>query len=174
MKTEPYLTVSEISRRQDMTARNVRKILKGLKEFGNESMIYKDKKGNWRILHSLERYFKRKRAKGKRNYYALSFDIPKRTEVDKIPEMMKYAFGLLEDDTAEIHYVVEMKRKKIEPHVHCYYICKSRKRMREAINLSFSGTSYYHAKVFDLEGWTGYMTKDGLTITTIKNKQNEE
>ena len=92
-------------------------------------------------------------------------------EVEKIHSVIQYAIGLLEDPTAEIHYVVEMKKRKIEPHVHTYYRCKSRKAMKQVINLAFGGTSYYHSKVFDLEGWKRYITKDGLTITTIKNTE---
>lgn len=174
MITKPYLTVPEISQRQDMSTRQVRNILRGLNEFGNESMIYKDHNGSWQVLNSLERYFKRKRAKGKRTYYALSFDIPKGVAVDDIHEMMLYAFELVDDPDAEIHYVVEMKKKNIEPHIHSYYKCASRKRMKEAVNTAFSGTNYHQAKVFDLEGWKGYMTKDGLTITTIKNQKDEK
>ena len=168
MQQNEYVTVNEISLKYDMTTRNVRKIISKLTENCSETTLYKNNKNEWQIHRLLIPKFKPKRTR-KNKYYALSIDpCANYTEAD-INTVLKFVFEQMSNDSLEINYVIEQKKSNNRNHLHCFVKCSERKRLLDLFKLGFSRISYNESVIFDLEGWKGYITKDGSQITTLKH-----
>jgi hypothetical protein len=168
MQQNEYLTVKEISLKYDMSARNVRKIISKLTDNCSETTLYKNKNHEWQVHHLLVPKFKPQRTR-KNKYYALSIDpCGKYTEKD-INVVMRFVYGEMNDDTLELNYVIEQKKSNNQNHLHCFVKCTNKKKLLDLLKLGFSRISYHESVIFDLEGWRGYITKDGSQITTLKN-----
>jgi hypothetical protein len=166
-----YLTVKEISRKVNMTMRNVRKIVSKLKNEKSESLIHKDKNNNWLIHHLLLPNFKRKRNK-KESYYAITIDPSGDYTEKEIDEVFNYVVDKIDQTDLEFHYSIEKKIKDGKNHIHCFTNSIERKKLITALHLGFSKMSYFQSVIFDLDGWKNYITKTGTAIKMIK-KNNE-
>lgn len=165
-----YLTVGEISKKCNMTARNVRKIITKLKVVKNENLLHKNQLDEWQIHHLLLPEFKRKRVKLDK-YFALTIDPCYNYTTSEIDTIMSYIFsgnGSI-DNGLEINYVVEQKKSNNQSHIHCYIKTNQKRKLMQSVKESFSHTSYHESDVFDLEGWKNYITKNGNPITTLIN-----
>ena len=170
MTTKEYLNVSEISKKCNMTARNVRKIITKLKVVKNENLLHKNQLDEWQIRHLLLPEFKRKRIKRDR-YFALTIDPYYNYTPSEIDTIMSFIFscnGAIEDNL-EINYVIEQKKSNNQNHIHCYIKTNQKRKLMQCVKESFCKTSYHESDVFDLEGWKNYITKDGNPITTLIN-----
>jgi hypothetical protein len=168
MQQNEYSTVKEISLKYDMSARNVRKIISKLTDNCSETTLYKNKNHEWQVHHLLVPKFKPQRTR-KNKYYALSIDpCGKYTEKD-INVVMRFVYGEMNDDALELNYVIEQKKSNNQNHLHCFVKCTNKKKLLDLLKLGFSRISYHESVIFDLEGWRGYITKDGSQITTLKN-----
>lgn len=163
-----YLSVAEIGKQNNMTTRNVRRIIKELSLEKNKHLLYKDKFNRWQVHQLLKHQFKRKRVR-KQHFFALSFDVyPNYTEED-IKRIMLFIFNQVDDSSLELNYTVESKKANGQPHVHCYIKCTNKKvEVLKNLKLMFSGMSFHEQKIFDLERWRAYITKDGSPIITLK------
>jgi hypothetical protein len=168
MQQNEYVTVKEISLKYDMSARNVRRIISKLTENCSEATLYKDKNHEWQVHHLLIPKFKPQRTR-KNKYYALSIDpCAKYTESD-INVVMRFVYEQMNDGSLELNYVIEQKKSNNQNHLHCFVKCSDKKKLLDLFKLGFSRISYKESIIFDLDGWKGYITKDGSPITTLKN-----
>lgn len=168
MRVNEFISVSEMSAMQGMTSRNVRKIISRIKPDKTDDQMYKDTIGNWWIHESQKDNFIRKHAKPEPVYYAITLDVPVLMNEGGIRTAMAFALDQLNDPDAEINYVIERKLANNLPHIHGYYKCNSTAKMKKALRTAFSSPNYYHTKVFDLDGWVSYITKDGSPIIELK------
>ena len=168
MQTNEYLSVKEISTKYDMSARNVRRIISKIAENYSEVMLYKDKNNQWLIHHLLIPKFKPQRVR-KSKYYALSIDPCINYTKSDIDGVMKFVCEQMGSDELEMNYVIEAKLSNNRNHLHCYVRCSNKKKLIDCFKLGFSQISYHESKIFDLNGWKQYITKDGGQITTLKN-----
>lgn len=173
MITQEYYTVNEISKINDMTARNIRKIIAGLQSDNNESLLYKDANNSWRVHHLLLPNFKRKRNKVKK-YHAITIDPVESYEVGEIIERLSQAANLLNDSTLEFEITIEQKLANGRNHIHGYYHTSKKRALMNGLKFWFPSMSYHITEAYDLEGWISYITKNGEEIITItKTKENE-
>ena len=163
-----YFTVKEISRKVNMTMRNVRKIISKLKDEKNETLLHKDKNNSWLIHHLLLPNFKRQRNK-KERYYAISIDPSNDFSEKEIDEVLNYVLEKNDQSDLEFHYSIEKKQKDGKNHIHCFTNSIEKRKLIRALHLGFSKMSYRQNVIFDLEGWKNYITKTGTIIKTIKN-----
>lgn len=168
MQQNEYLTVKEISSKYEMTTRNVRRIISSLTDNCSETMLHKNKNGEWRVHHLLAPKFKPQRTR-KNKYYALSIDPCTDYSKSDIDVVMKFAYEQMGDDVLEINYVVEQKKSNNRNHLHCYVKCSNKKKLINCFKLGFSQISYRESVIFDLNGWKDYIKKDGSQIITLKN-----
>lgn len=169
MQQNEYLKVKEISIKYNMSARNVRRIISKIAENYSEAMLYKDKNNQWLIHHLLIPKFKPKRVRKSNCYYALSFDPCANYTNSDIDVVMKFVCEQMGSEELEINYVIEQKLSNNRNHLHCYVKCSNKKKLIDCFKLGFSQISYHESKIFDLNGWKQYITKDGGQITTLKN-----
>ena len=168
MQQNEYLTTKEISIKYDMTTRNVRKIISKLTESCSEATLYKNKNGEWQVHHLLVPRFKPQR-KRRNKYYALSIDPCAKYSESDINVVIKFVYEQMNDDSLELNYVIEQKKSNNQNHLHCFVKCPDKKKLLDLFKLGFSRISYRESIIFDLEGWKGYITKDGSQIITLKN-----
>lgn len=168
MQTNEYLSVKEISTKYDMSARNVRRIISKLTDDYSNELLYKNKNDEWQIHQLLVPKFKPQR-KRRNKFYALSIDPCSNYTVNDINTIMNFVYAQMGDTTLELNYVIEQKKSNNQNHLHCYIKCSDRKKLLDLFKLGFSRISYNESTIFDLEGWKGYITKDGSQITTLKN-----
>lgn len=169
MITNEYLDVKTISKETNQSARNVRRIIKKIENEVSPELLHQDKNNCWLVHHLLLARFKPQRIRTEK-YYALSIDPCYNYSEIEINAILQFICENMKDDKLEINYVVEQKKANSQNHIHCYVKCESKRKLIENIRLGFSAVSYKQTPVFDLEGWKRYITKDGSTITTIKNK----
>lgn len=168
MSKKEYLSVTEISKLNGMTTRNVRRIINELLETKNEYLLRKDKLNRWEVHQLLKPHFKRKR-KRKQNYFGFSFDVYKNYTLNDIKKTLEFAFQYSNDPELEIHYTVENKKANGQPHVHSFIKSTNKKsEVLRTLKLLFAHLSYHESKIFDLERWKQYITKDGSPIITLK------
>lgn len=167
MLKNEYLTVKDISNKYMMSTRNVRRIISTLENNCSESTLYKDKNNHWRVHHLLISKFKPKRIRAKK-YYALNIDPTYKYSVLEIDEIILWVFGQLEDDRAEINYVVEQKHTNGHNHIHSYVTCSNKRKLINCFRLGFGQLSYLESVIFDLNGWKQYITKENNNIKTLK------
>lgn len=168
MQKNEYVTVREISAKYEMCTRNVRRIISNLTDNQSESMLHKNKNGEWMIHHLLVPKFKPQRMK-KNKYYALSIDpctYYSKTDIDVV---VKFAMEQMGDNAIEINYVVEQKKSNNRNHLHCYVKCSNKKKLLDCFKLGFSRITYHESVIFDLNGWKDYIMKEGSQIMTLKN-----
>ncbi len=84
-----YLTVNDISKHYQTTARNVRRIINNLKEDSNELLLRKDNNDRWLIHELLLLKFKPQRVR-KCNYYSLTIIPSERHTSNEINTMMQF------------------------------------------------------------------------------------
>ena len=116
MQQNEYLTVKEISRKYDMTTRNVRKIISNLTNNCSEIMLYKNKKHEWQIHHLLVSKFKPQRTR-KNKYYALSIDPCAKYSESDINVVMRFVYEQMSEGSLELNYVIEQKKRNNQNHV---------------------------------------------------------
>ncbi len=107
--TKEYLTVTEISKLCNMTARNVRKIITKIKQTKSVNMIFKDELNQWNIHHLLLPEFKRKRTKVEK-HFAITIDPCDNYTSKDLDTIMKYIYEQTNDSGPEIHYTIEQKK----------------------------------------------------------------
>jgi hypothetical protein len=168
MQQNEYLTVKEISLNYNVSARNVRKIINKLTTNYSDASLHKNKNHEWQVHHLLLPKFKPQRIR-KNKYYALSIDPCAKYSEKDINVVMRFVYDQMNDDTLELNYVVEQKKSNNQNHLHCFVKCSDKKKLLDLLKLGFSRISYHESMIFDLEGWKGYITKDGSQITTLKN-----
>jgi hypothetical protein len=168
MQKNEYVTVREISAKYEMCTRNVRRIISNLTNNQSESMLYKNKNGEWMVHHLLIPKFKPQRTR-KNKYYALSIDPCTDYTKKDIEGVMKFAYEQMGDEVLEINYVIEQKKSNNRNHLHCYVKCSNKKKLLDCFKLGFSRISYHESVIFDLNGWKDYIMKDGSQIITLKN-----
>ncbi|WP_298221146.1 hypothetical protein [Flavobacterium sp.] len=168
MQQNEYLTVKEISLKYDMSARNVRRIISNLTENCSEATLYKNKNHEWQVHHLLLPKFKPQRTR-KNKYYALSIDPCANYTKSDINVVMKFVYEQMDNNMLELNYSVEQKKSNNQNHLHCYVKCSDKKKLIELLKLGFSRISYHESKIFDLDGWKQYISKEGNQITTLKN-----
>jgi NADH:ubiquinone oxidoreductase subunit C len=168
MIEKEYFTVSEISKKNNMTARNVRKIITRIKPSKGDELLHKDKLDQWQVHHLLLPEFKRKRNKVEK-HYALTIDPCCDYSNKDIDEMMQFVFTQTGDENLEISYTIEKKKANNQNHIHCYIKSNQKRKLLQCVKLAFTKTNYYENDIYDLEGWVRYITKDGNPINTIKN-----
>jgi len=166
--TKEYLSVTEISKICDMTARNVRKIIMKIRQGKSIDMLFKDALNRWNIHHLLLPEFKRKRTKSEK-HFALTIDPCDNYTRNDLDTIIKYIYEETNDSEMELNYTIEEKKSNKQNHIHCYIKGGSKKDLLQSIKLAFSRTSYHESDIYDLEGWKNYITKDGNAITTLKN-----
>lgn len=163
-----YLTVTEIAKAEKITTRCVRnKIHKLISHNDYNSLIQKDLNGNWQIHRLLKKKFKPKRKK-KSKYYALTIDFLKNFKYNDIKEIMNHIFQDLKIADLEINYVVEQKKSNGQNHVHLYTNCSKKRELIKKIRSCFSSVSYKESKIYDLQGWINYITKESKIIKLKK------
>lgn len=172
MIEKEYLNVQEISKKFKVTSRNVRRIISELAKEKSEELLFKDSTNRWQVHRLLLPKFKPQRVR-KQKFYALSIDPPNSYTTKEIDEIMEFVFTRMENQNLEINYVVEKKKSNGNYHLHCFINCNQRKKLIENLKLGFSAISYHQTEIFDLEGWKGYITKDGNLIKTIKQEKDE-
>jgi NADH:ubiquinone oxidoreductase subunit C len=163
-----YLTVNSIAKTNEMTARNVRKIINKIKHRKSKDLLYKDKLDQWQVHHLLLPEFKRKRNKIEK-HYALTIDPCCDYSNKDIDEIMQFVFTQTGDESLEINYTIEKKKANNQNHIHCYIKSTQKRKLLQSVKLAFTKTNYYENDIYDLEGWKRYITKDGNPINTIKN-----
>ena len=168
-----YLTVKEISRSENMTMRNVRKIVSKLNKEKGEALIFKDRNDTWRIHHLLLPNFKRQRSK-KEQYYAVSIDPSGDYTKKEIDEVLRFVLGQIDQFDLLFYYSIEQKVKDGKNHIHGYTNCGQKKKLISALHMGFSRMSYYQSEIFDLNGWKNYITKTGTEIKLIKKNNDDE
>ena len=168
MNKKEYLSVSELGKQNGMTTRNVRRIIKELSESKNKHLVRKDKANRWEVHQLLKPKFKRKRSH-KPKYFALSFKTYFNYKAEEISLILQNVFNRIDDPNLEIHYTIEKKKSNGQPHVHSF-IKSSNKKMElfRTLELLFANMSYHESKIFDLERWKQYITKDGSPIISLK------
>lgn len=173
MITQEYYTVNELSKLNDMTARNIRKIIAGLQSEKNESLLYKDANNSWRVHHLLLPSFRRKRTKAKK-YNAITIDPVETYSIDEIIERLTQAVNMLDDLTLEFKVVIEPKLANGRNHIHGYYHTSKKRALMNALKFWFPSMNYHITEAYDLEGWISYITKNGEELITItKANENE-
>lgn len=173
MITQEYYSVSEISKLNDMTARNIRKIIAGLQNDKNKSLLYKDANNAWRIHHLLLPNFKRKRTKVKK-YHAITIDPVESYSMDEIIERLSQVARMLDDSSLEFNIIIEQKAANGLNHIHGYYHTAKKRALMNGLKFWFPSMSYHVTEVYDLEGWINYMTKNGDELITITKKIENE
>ncbi|WP_338357157.1 hypothetical protein [Yeosuana marina] len=168
MNEKEYLSVAEIGMLNKMTTRNVRRIIGDLIKEKNELLIHKDNSNKWKVHQLLKNEFKRKRAR-KERYFALSFDAYRNYTVDDLHQIMEFVRDKINDPNLEINYTVERKKANGQPHVHSFIkVTNSKAEILKYLKLIFTGMSFHEQKVYDLERWKQYITKDGSPIINLK------
>jgi hypothetical protein len=173
MVKNEYLTVKEISKIYDMSARNIRRIINKLKGSYTEATLYKDKNHQWQVHSLLLSKFKPQRIR-KDKYYALSIDPCANYTKSDIEAIMQFVYEQMGDEIKEINYVVEQKKSNMQNHLHCFIKCINRKKLINSFKLGFSRISYHQKAIFDLNGWKDYITKEGCKINTLKKISTDE
>lgn len=168
MLEKEYLRVAEIAKQKGMTTRNVRKIIEKLPKTKNDLLLRKNKFNQWEVHHLLLPNFTRKRSH-KPKYFALSFKTYFNYKADEISKILENVFHRIDDSDLEINYTIENKKSNGQPHVHSFIKTKNKKNeLLRTLELLFANLSYYESKIFDLERWKQYITKDGSPIITLK------
>ncbi len=160
-----YYTVNELSRLNNMTARNIRKIINSLKE-KNELLIFK-KDNVWMVHHLLIPKFKRKRTKVK-SYNAITIDPVENYSIEEIYERLKQTAILLNDKELEFKITIEPKISDSLNHIHGYFVTGKKRAFINCLKFWFPDSSYHIVNAYDLDGWKAYMTKTGAEIITIQ------
>ncbi|WP_411894268.1 hypothetical protein [Winogradskyella sp. A2] len=171
MGNKEYLTVAEIGKKNGMTSRNVRRIIRELAETKNDSLVRKNKLDQWEVHHLLMPKFKRKR-KAKEVYFALSFKTYKGYSPEDIELILKNVLDRIDDPNLEINYTIELRKANGQPHVHSYIRTSRKRTLYQTLELLFANLSYYESKIFDLEGWKQYITKDGSQINKLRKDED--
>lgn len=166
MIKQEYYTVSELSKENDMSSRNIRKIINTLKDKTSNSLLYKDKNNTWRVHHLLLPKFKRRRRKYKQ-YIAFTIDPSAIYSEKEILERFRELVLMLDDDNLELEIVIEKKAKNHRRHIHGYYRTLKKREIRRGLKFWFPEMSYHETKTYDMEGWKNYITKEGSNIITI-------
>ncbi|WP_417364474.1 hypothetical protein [Galbibacter sp.] len=168
MVEKEYLSVAEIAKQKGMTTRNVRRLITQLSETKNNNLLRKNKFNRWEIHHLLEPKFRRMRNR-KQKYFALSFKTYKIYSQEDIKLILKNVFNKVDDPDLEINYTIENKKSNEQPHVHSFIKTNNKKNeLFRTLDLLFANMSYHESKIFDLERWKQYITKDGSPIITLK------
>ena len=167
MQQNEYLTVKEISKKYDMSARNIRRIISNLTQDFGEKTLYKDKSHQWQVHRLIVEKFKPKRIR-KNKYYALSIDPCDSYTKPTIEAIVKLVFEQMGGEMSELNYTIEQKKKNNLNHLHCFVKCTNKQKLIRNFRLEFSRISFRQSPVFDLNGWMDYITKDGCQIKTLK------
>lgn len=167
MQQNEYLTVKEISKKYDMSARNIRRIISNLTEDFGEETLYKDKNHQWQVHRVIVEKFKPKRIR-KNKYYALSIDPCDNYTKPTIEAIVKLVFAQMGDEMSELNYTIEQKKSNNLNHLHCFVKCANKQKLIRNFRLEFSRISFRQSPVFDIDGWMNYITKDGCQIKTLK------
>lgn len=173
MITQEYYSVSQLSKLNDMTARNVRKIIAGLQSEKNESLVYKDANNTWRVHHLLLHFFKRKRTKNNK-HYAITIDPVETYSIEEIVERLSQVMKTVDNSNFELKVTIEPKLANGRNHIHGYFNTSNKKTLMNGLKFWFPSMSYHLSEAYDLDGWISYMTKSGAEIITVsKNEGNE-
>ncbi|WP_339917983.1 hypothetical protein [Yeosuana marina] len=168
MIEKEYLTVNDLSKHHKTTARNIRRIITNLNERKNGYMIHKDKMERWQVHHLLIKEFKPQRRRDSK-YYALTIRPPYAYSKDVLISMMKMVFDKCEDEELEFNYTIEAGKFNSEyHHIHCYIKTKRKQELNHQIREVFYKIDMKQNKVYDLERWKRYITKDGSPIIKLK------
>jgi hypothetical protein len=167
MQKNEYLTVKDISEKYMMSTRNVRRIITTLENKYSEETLYKDKNNHWQVHHLLVGKFKPQRMR-KNKYYAVTIDPTYNYTSKDIDVIMIFVLDQLDDDTAEINYVVEQKKANEHNHIHSYVKCSNKRKLINSFRFGFGQLSYHESIIFDLNGWKQYITKDNNIVKTLK------
>lgn len=175
IRKEEY-TTQEVAERTDLSVRQVRKIAAQLSETKPETVLYKDGMNGWRIHDMLLPVFKRQRKRKRRlprssGYYSLTIDPNTPISERDIHELIGYAVRGMGYKDVEIHYTIEQGLVNKHNHVHAYYKSEDRSQFIQLLKSVFSEMNYYQQEIHDLKGWIDYITKTGVSITTIKNER---
>ena len=170
MTKNEYFTVSEVSKKFDVSARNVRKIIGSLETDTSNLLLHKDKKHRWLIHRLLLPKFKPQRKK-KNKYYALTIDPCMNLSQSDIHKTMNFIVEKVEDNTLELNYTIETKKSHGQNHIHCFIKCKEKKALLEFMKLGYGKMNYYESVIYDLNGWREYITKENKNLTTILKKE---
>ncbi|PHS60327.1 MAG: hypothetical protein COB12_13410 [Flavobacterium sp.] len=173
MKTDEYLSVTEVSKIHGVSPRNIRRISNNIVNSTNTSLLGKDRNGYWLIHRLLLPRYKPQRVR-RQKYFALTIDPCYYYSAKDIDEIMKFVVDNSLDKDTEINYTIEKKKANDQNHLHCYCMCKNRKNLIQLIKIGFSKVSYHQAEIYDLEGWKNYIIKDGGKIKTIIKNNNYE
>lgn len=173
MVGKEYYSVNEISKRFQMTTRNVRRIIKLLRESKNEYMIHKDSLNRWKVHEILLNHFKRKRSI-KEKYFALTIDPCSDYSVEDIKKIMRFIYENMDEQALEINYVVEAKKSNFQNHLHCYIKTKYKRKLIDILKLAFVKINYKESEIYDLARWKQYITKDGSPIIKLNKKKENE
>ncbi len=168
MSNQEYLTVTEISNHYNVSKRNIRRIINKLCDETSDDMLYKDSNGYW-MVHRLKLPMFRPQRIRSSKYYALTIDPCSNHNEKEIDVIMNFIADNIESEKLEINYTVETKKSNGKNHIHCFIKTEKKKSIIELVRYAFSSVSYKENKIFDLEGWKKYITKDGSQIKTINN-----
>jgi hypothetical protein len=167
MTKKEYYTVKEVSDYYQTTSRNVRRIIYTLKEDSNENLLRKDNNDIWEIHQLLLPRFKPQRIR-KCKYYALTIRPTDNYSPKVINEMMRFICNNSSDTNLEINYSIEASQNKdFHHHMHCYIKSDKKRELIKLIRESFYKVDYKEDKIYDLEGWKNYITKQGNKIIQI-------
>lgn len=167
--TKEYLNVKDISKHYQTTTRNVRRIIKTLKDDSNELLLRKDNNDRWEIHQLLLNKFKPQRIR-KPKYYSLTIIPNNNHTASEIKEMMQFVFDNSNDNDLEINYTLEgSKLDKNHNHIHCFIKCKRKVELLNIIKETFYDLNYKQSEIYDFQGWKRYITKESNQIITINN-----
>lgn len=171
MIQQEYYSVNELSQLNNMTSRNIRKIIASMKDKKSDSLLYKDSNNSWRVHHLLIPEFKRKRTKTI-SYKAITIDPVEIYSYNEIIERLNQVSIMVDDNSLDFRVTVEVKKGNVRNHIHGYYCTKRNRAFINALKFWFPSMSYHITEAYDLEGWKDYITKDDNKIITInKNKK---
>lgn len=170
MQKNEYFTVNEVSKKFEVSSRNVRRIIAVLEQNTSNELLYKDKNHHWQIHHLLLPKFRPLR-KRRNKYYALTIDPCKHLSENDLNKIMQFVFDRTDDAKLEINYAIEPKKSNGQNHIHCYIKCTNKKALMSMLKLGFSNMSYFESIIFDLSGWRDYISKQAK-ITILKKQQN--
>jgi hypothetical protein len=167
MTEKEYYTVNEISKYYKSTSRNVRRIIYTLREESSENLLRKGSNDKWEIHQLLLPKFKPQRVR-KSKHYALTICPNDNYSIKVINEMMRFICDNSSDSELEINYSIEAsKTKDLHHHIHCYIKSDEKRELLKLIRESFYKIDYKEEKIYDLEGWKNYITKEGTQIITL-------
>ena len=173
MINENYLMVAEIAKKKRITAKTVRNKILKLIGVVADNMILKDKNNQYRVHNSLLPKFEPEKRHSIK-YIAINVDPVTYFSKEDIHKTMIWLLDYVKLDKIEINFSIEAKKKNGRNHLHIYIKKNIAIKFLKALKFAYPEMSYYIVKVYDIEGWKSYISKESQIITLKKSIENEK